>query len=71
MPVAEVMVSEKIYQKLGEDVLRDVTSCLWAVDCQTCGGFLGDDPPALYVDDLMVFAVATLHHQRCRDPGWE
>lgn len=70
MSVTELLVNEKVREKLGEDGLRDVTACLWAVDCQTCGGFLGTDPPVLCVDDMMVFAVASLHHQRCRIPDW-
>jgi len=70
MSVTEVMVNEKVHQKLGEEGLRDLTACLWAVDCQTCGGFLGNDPPVLCVDDMMVYAVATIHHQRCRIPNW-
>jgi len=64
------MVSEKVHQKLGEDGLRDVTACLWSADGQTCGGLLGNDPPVLYVEDMLVFAVASLHHQRCRIPDW-
>lgn len=70
MTVREAVVDEKTLQTLGEDELRDVCACLWAVDCQTCGGFLGDDPPALVVDDSMVFATATLHHSRCRPAQW-
>jgi hypothetical protein len=68
--VTEVVVSEVIRQKLGDDGLSDLAACLWAVDCQTCGRLLGDDPPVLCVDDLTVFAVASLHHQQCRTPEW-
>jgi hypothetical protein len=68
--VTELAVSEVIRQKLGDDGLSDLAARLWAVDCQTCGRFLGGDPPSVCVDDLTVFVVATLHHQRCRTPEW-
>ncbi|MFF5264594.1 hypothetical protein ACFY4C_37200 [Actinomadura viridis] len=70
MSVSRINVSSDILQKLGEDGVREVCSCLWAVDCQTCGRFLGDKPPSLAVDETMVFATASLHHQACRAPGW-
>jgi hypothetical protein len=70
MAVTQVMITEDIRQKLGEEGLRDLTTRLWAMDCQTCGRFLGDDPPTLCVDDLMVFATASLHHQGCRVAEW-
>ena len=70
MGVEKVLINEKIAGKLGEDGLRDLSACLWAVDCQTCGRFLGDKPAALCVDDSIVFAVASLHHPGCRAPEW-
>lgn len=47
MTVAQLKINEEIRQRLGEDGLRELTACMWAVDCQTCGRFLGDDLPAL------------------------
>lgn len=70
MAVTEVVIDEDIRQRLGEDGLADLRACLWAADCQSCGRFLGDDPPSLCIDDVLVFALASLHHQRCRVPGW-
>jgi hypothetical protein len=57
-------------RRLGEDGLVELAECLWPVDCQSCGRLLGDDPPAVVVDDLSVVAMASLHHQRCRLPVW-
>jgi len=65
-----IKVSQDILDKLGEAGVRDACECLWAVDCQTCGRFLGDEPPALVVDDSLAFAAASLHHLACREPVW-
>jgi hypothetical protein len=70
MALTSVLVSEDAERRLGEDGLDELTACLWAVDCQTCGTMLGDDPPALCVDDSIVTATASLHHQGCRAPEW-
>jgi hypothetical protein len=70
MGVEKALINEKISSELGEEGLRDLFACLWPVDCQTCGRFLGDEPPALCVDDSIIFAVASLHHPGCRAPVW-
>lgn len=57
-------------RELGRDGLRDLAAHLWPKDCQTCGWELGTEPPALVVQDFMVFMAAGLHHQRCRAPSW-
>jgi len=64
------VVCEVTRQRLGDDGLAELAACLWAVDCQSCGRLLGEAPPIVWVDDLDVVAVATLHHQRCRWPAW-
>ncbi len=66
----EVLCDQKTKDKLGEDGLGEVTASLWAEDCQTCGRKLGSKPPALCVDDAGRYATASLHHPRCRPPGW-
>ena len=43
---------------------------LWPEDCQTCGRALGGQQPALCVDDHGAFAVASLHHPKCRRTEW-
>lgn len=68
--VGKALINDKIHGELGEDGLRDLLACLWPVDCQSCGRFLGDVPPALCVDDSIIFAVASLHHPGCRAPEW-
>jgi hypothetical protein len=70
MALSALLVSEVTRQRLGDDGLFDLAACLWPVDCQSCGRFLGDDPPVLFIDDLAVQAIASLHHQRCRPPAW-
>jgi hypothetical protein len=70
MGVESALINEKISSELGEEGLRGLLACLWPVDCQTCGGFLGDEPPSLCVDDSVIFAVASLHHPGCRAPVW-
>lgn len=65
-----VLVSPDVQAGLGSAGLAEVTASLWPVDCQTCGRPLGAQPPALAVDDVTVFAWASLHHARCRAPGW-
>ena len=70
MAVTTLMVSEVTRRRLGDHGLAELAACLWQVDCQSCGRFLGDDPPAVVVDDLNSVALASLHHQRCRLPEW-
>lgn len=70
MGVHEVQITEEIRDNLEEDGLREVCACLWAVDCQSCGRFLGDDRPSLVVNDMMLYATASLHHQGCHVPDW-
>lgn len=70
MLTTTIKVSQDILEKLGEAGVRDVCACLWAADCQTCGRFLGDEPPALVVDDSLATATASLHHLACRTPVW-
>jgi hypothetical protein len=45
---------------------------LWAGDCQTCDQPLADDgqESVLAVDQMGELALASVHHQRCRRPGW-
>ncbi len=69
MVVSSLVVCEVTRHRLGDEGLAEVAGCLWPVDCQTCGRFLGDAPPALFVDDLTVTAVASPHHQACRHPA--
>jgi hypothetical protein len=70
MAVEEVLICEEIRDNLGAEGLKEVCACLWPVDCQTCGRFLGEDPPSLCVDDMMVSVSASLHHPACRAPEW-
>jgi len=70
MAVSSLVVCDFTRYRLGDDGPADLAACLWAVDCQTCGRLLGDAPPAVFVHDLTVTAVASLHHQQCRQPGW-
>jgi hypothetical protein len=70
MAVTTFLVCETTWQKLGNDGLAELAECLWPVDCQSCGRFLGGNPPAVVVDDLHVAVVVSLHHQRCRRPEW-
>jgi hypothetical protein len=70
MTLRSLAVCEVTRLRLGDEGLADLAACLWPVDCQSCGGFLGDDPPSVLVDDLGGRAMASLHHQGCRAPGW-
>ncbi len=70
MALTSVLLSEETQRRLGEVGLDELTGCMWPVDCQTCGTMLGDDPPALCVDELAVSVSASLHHQACRTPEW-
>ena len=68
--VGKLILPGDVQQRLGDDGLAELTACLWAVDCQSCGRLLGAEPPAVCVDDLGGVAIASLHHPRCRLPGW-
>src|SRR5690348_16966891 len=64
------LVDERTQLTLGEDALDEVLGCLWLGDCQTCGGELGADPPAVRIDDLGIVTRASLHHATCQAPSW-
>jgi hypothetical protein len=68
--VVQVLTDEAIRAKLGMDGLAEVQANLWLGDCQSCGQPLGADPPALCVDDMMLYAAASLHHVSCQAPRW-
>lgn len=71
MSIGKMLISADTRDKLGgPEGVAAVDACLWAADCQTCGRPLGQDPPALCVDDLSEFAYASVHHPACRAPGW-
>jgi len=70
MAVTTLLVCEVTRQRLGAGGLAELAECLWPVDCQSCGRFLGGDPPAVVVDDLDAVAVVSLHHRQCRRPAW-
>jgi hypothetical protein len=59
-----------VKNKLGGDGVKAIAAWLWAVDCQACGKPLGNQSPALCVDDLTVFAAASLTHPECRASAW-
>lgn len=56
--------------ELGASGLVEVTRNLWPVNCQTCGGALGEDSPALVVFDRPEQVEASLHHSQCCPPQW-
>jgi len=69
--IGKMLVSADTRDQLGgAEGVAAVAACLWPGDCQTCGRVLGQDPPALCVDDLSEFAYASVHHPACRAPGW-
>ncbi|WP_037824322.1 hypothetical protein [Streptomyces sp. NRRL B-1347] len=58
--------------RLGPRVIADLKAGLWPVDCQSCGEPLGRwTAAALEVAADDGFAAASLHHPRCRRPGWQ
>jgi hypothetical protein len=65
-----LMSADTVVNLGGDEAAAELMASLWAVDCQSCGRPLGRKPPALAVDDLTVFGWASLHHPRCRPPGW-
>lgn len=70
MAVGSMRVSPDITDRISDSGVRELADWLWPVDCQTCGRPLGGHPPALCVDDMIAFAAASLHHEKCRAPGW-
>lgn len=64
------LTDELTRSRLGDEGLSEVLSNLWIGDCQTCGGSLGGNRPALLVDDLGFYTRASLHHSACRSPAW-
>lgn len=64
MAIGKMLTSPDIEGRLGEDGVAETAASLWPEDCQTCGRPLGPRPPALCVDDLGSFVMATLHHER-------
>jgi hypothetical protein len=70
MAIGKMLLTPETQDKLGRDGVAELAAWVWPVDCQTCGAPLGSSPPALCVDDLATFAVASLHHDHCRAPAW-
>jgi hypothetical protein len=70
MAVGKMLITQETKQELGPAGMSVVTANLWPVDCQTCGKPLGERPPALCVQDMMIFAYANLHHPECHEPEW-
>lgn len=71
MGIAKLATDSATEARLGSQLLADLKVNLWRVDCQTCGRpFRWWDTPALVVYAQGGLAVASLHHQRCRPPGW-
>ncbi|MEU3774283.1 hypothetical protein AB0F11_13965 [Streptomyces sp. NPDC032472] len=70
MAVTELLVADEIMSRLSEQARKEVAFNLHKRDCQTCGQPLGDQTPALAVDDLGPVLSTTLNHQDCRPSGW-
>ncbi|MFD9965030.1 hypothetical protein [Amycolatopsis sp. NPDC058986] len=56
--------------EFGRDGLEELSRNLWPVLCQTCGGQLGEDPPAVVVVEDLFEVTASLHHQGCQRQRW-
>ncbi|MFC0107936.1 hypothetical protein [Kibdelosporangium aridum] len=56
--------------ELGREGLEELSRNLWPGRCQTCGDQLGEDAPAVVVDDFGETVTATLHHAACQEPRW-
>lgn len=56
--------------RLGEVGLAEAAFSLWPEDCQTCGQPLGEETPAMCIDDFGEFITAGMHHPRCRRSEW-
>jgi hypothetical protein len=66
-----MQASKRIERELGRAGLAELSTHLWAQNCQTCGLPLGSERPTLVVRSFAVTASASLHHGTCRRPGWE
>ncbi|MFD9965046.1 hypothetical protein [Amycolatopsis sp. NPDC058986] len=70
LPDYPFLISERTRSELGAAGLAELAANLWPQDCQSCGWELGSAKPSLAVEDMIVFASASLHHERCRPPAW-
>jgi len=70
MTVPKVRLSQRTKQEFGQAGINEMCRHLYAVDCQTCGGSLGIQAPAVTVDDYGTHVQAQLHHEGCRQPRW-
>ncbi|MGW5098221.1 hypothetical protein ACWEQ1_34270 [Streptomyces nodosus] len=70
MAVTELLVADEIMTRLSDKARQEVALNLHKRDCQTCGAPLGEQTPALVVDDCGPFLSATLNHENCRPSGW-
>jgi hypothetical protein len=67
----DILISADTRARLGGAEIAEVMASLWPVDCQSCGLPLGAAATVLAVDQAGPAAWASLHHRRCREPGWE
>ncbi|WP_329564445.1 hypothetical protein OG711_38650 (plasmid) [Streptomyces uncialis] len=70
MAVTELLIADEIMSRLSDKARQEVALNLHKRDCQTCGAPIGEQTPALVVDDCGPFLSATLNHQDCRPSGW-
>ncbi|WP_242903647.1 hypothetical protein [Actinomadura terrae] len=69
--VRRVRTDTTIRNRLGPELLAELRTNLWAIDCQTCNQPLGRRKPSLTVTESGGFAEVALHHRRCQGPRWE
>jgi hypothetical protein len=65
----DVVVGQDVRAQLG-GALDNVLASLWALDCQSCNRPLAGRRPAQSVDDMVSWASASLHHEKCRPSRW-
>jgi hypothetical protein len=70
MAVPAAQVAEEIVERLSREGVNELLERLWPVDCQGCGRPLGEQAPALVVEEVGPFATAGLFHDHCKTSGW-
>ena len=70
MALRRLLADPYTRSELGRQGLEEWSRNLWPGRCQTCGGDLAEDAPAVVVDDFGSTVTVTLHHADCQEPRW-
>jgi hypothetical protein len=65
-----VLVSPRMVDAIGSELMTEIVDSLRRGDCQTCGASIVSGPVSIYAEVFLVLAHISLHHPTCQSPAW-